>query len=262
MTENLKHAGLCRNVRSRWLGNPRGVVGFVRAGTLLFLFFLFSFSTYAQKTKTDSVTHYKVKFSNGDYKFFPEDGYLFIGSKNKLKITNTKVVKFEVKLTNGSITKSVDSVFTIEGLSNSGVTLLSVFETDANGKNKLVLNKPFTVVSFPKVKFGGVACDSAMPAFMLAVGTMSVYYKSINKKVPVTSFKMEFYENEKFVLDSSANNRLSKKMMAYVEKLKPGSLVYLSDIKYKDPNGAEHAEPIYRVFIIKDKEIVKFGVNN
>ncbi|HXB40492.1 MAG TPA: hypothetical protein VNZ49_08115 [Bacteroidia bacterium] len=258
----IKHAGLCRNVRSRWLGNPRGVVGFVRAGSLLFLLFLFSFSSYAQVTKTDSVTHFKVKYSDDDYKFFPEDGYLFAGSKNKLKITNTRGVKFEVKLTNGSITKSTDSIFTIEGLSNFGVTLVSIFETDMNGKKKLALNKPFTVVSFPKVKFGGVACDSTMPALILAVGTMSVYYKSINKKVPVTSFKMEFYEKEKFVSDSSANNRLSKKMMAYVEKLKPGSLVYLSNIKYKDPNGAEHTEPVYRVFIIKDKEVFKFGVNN
>ncbi len=256
----------CQAERSRgpWI-DFRRVLDYARTDILLCLIFFFiipSPACIAQKTKTDSITTFKVRYSNGDYKFFPEDGYLFTGSKNKLRITNTKGEKFEVKITNGSISKSADSTFVIQGLTNYGVTLVSIFETDAKGKKKLVLNKPFTVVSFPKVKFGGVASDSAMSALMLAVGTMSVYYKSIKTKVPVTGFKMEFYEKEKFILDSSVNNRLSKKMLAYVEKLKPGSLVYITDIKYKDQNGAEHTEPVYRVFIIKDKEIIKFGINN
>jgi hypothetical protein len=213
---------------------------------------------FAQKPESDRIANFKVRYSNTDYKFFPADNYLFVGTTNKLKITNTKGRKFEIKLTNGKIART-DSVFTIDGLVDFGSTLLSVYEFDAKGKKKLVLNKPFTVVSFPIVKFGGVRCDSAMPALMMAVGTLNVYYKNLNIKIPVSSFKMEFYENEKFTLDSSISNRLSKKMLTYVQKLNPGSLIYLSDIKYKDPNGAEHTEPIYRAFIIDEDKVMKFG---
>ena len=254
---------LCRAERSRgtWIDSLK-VLDYARTDIVLRLALILMFSLpvlcAAQKTKRDSVTHFKVKYTNGDYKFFPADAYLFVGSKNRLKIINTKGKKFDVKLTNGSIKKTNDSLFTIEGLVDFGVTLLSVFETGAKGKKKLVLNKPFTVVSFPKVKFAGVACDSAMPAIMLAAGGLNIYYKNIGEKVPATSFKMEFYEKGKFTLDSSDNNRLSKKMLKYVEKLKPGSLVYLSAIKYKDPNGAEHTEPVYRVFIIDEGKAIKF----
>ena len=227
----------------------------------LFLFLFSCLLSFAQKNTTiDSVVHFKVKYSNGDYKFFPADNYLFVGSQNKIKITNTKGKYFEVKLTNGSIKKiKGDSVYEIDGLVNMGNTLLSIYEKDVKGKKRIVLNKPFTVVAFPTVKFAGVRSDSAMPTIMLAAGSMYADYKSINKKIPVTSFKMEFYENEKFTLDSSLNNRLSKKMLAYVEKLKPGSLIYLTDIKYKTPNGGEKTEPIYRVFIIKEDEVLQFG---
>ena len=214
-----------------------------------------------QKINSDSVIHYKVKYSNNDYVFLPADNYLFVGGKNKITITNTKGKPFEVKLINGNIKKiQGDSVFEIEGLVNMGKALLSIYETDANGKRKPVLNKPYSVITYPIVKFGGVASDSAMPVIMLAAGGMYANYKSLNTKVPVTGFKMEFYENGKFTLDSSLNNRLSKKMLAYVGKLKPGSMVYFTEIKYKNPNGSEETAPIFRVFIIKQKDVTSFGM--
>jgi hypothetical protein len=254
---------ICENEQGRWLGNPRGVSGFVRSHCFfLVLALLFSLQVFSQKKPTaDSVTHFKVKYISGDYTFFPADGYLFVNGKNKIRITNNRHATFEVRLTNGTVTKTSDSTFVIESLVSMGSTLVSVFEADADGKKKLVANKPFTVVSYPKVKLAGVACDSAAPAIKLAAGSLSVYYKSINAKVPVTSFKMELYEKEKFTLDSSANNRLTKKMLAYLEKLKPGSLLYLSNIKYTDPNGNEQTEPVYRVFIIKEGQILKFGAD-
>src|ERR1700757_1231804 len=147
----------------------------------LWLCFLLMFSIpkicFAQKTDSGQIANFKVRFNNTDYKFFPADNYLFVGTRNKLKITNTKGRKFEIKLTNGNAART-DSIFTIDGLVDFGITLLSVYEFDAKGKKKLVLNKPFTVVSFPIVKFGGVRCDSAMPAVMMAVGTLNVYYKN------------------------------------------------------------------------------------
>lgn len=228
---------------------------------ILPVLFLLAQTGFSQKAKRDTVTHFKVKYLTADYAFTPADGYLFLGCKNKLRITNSRKVRFEVKASNGKVSKVNDTTFVIEGLANMGATLISCYEGDAKGNKKLVVNKPFTVVSYPKVTFAGVPCDSAMPALKLAAGSMSVYYKSINKKIPVTGFKMEFYEKGKFTIDSSSNNRLSKKMLAYLEKLKPGSLVYLSDIKYKNPNGGEHSEPVYRVFIIPDNKILKFGVN-
>ena len=242
--ENEKNAGRVFSLCSLWL--------------CVLLVFSISTMCFAQKENSEEVSKFKVRYSNADYKFFPADNYLFVGTQNKLKITNTKGRKFEIKLTNGNVSKT-DSTFTIEGLADFGTALLSVYEFDAKGKKKLVLNKPFTVVSFPAVKFGGVRCDSAMPTVMMAVGTLNVYYKNLNIKIPVSSFKMEFYENNKFTLDSSVNNRLSKKMLTYVQKLKPGSLIYLSDIKYKHPNGAEHTEPIYRAFIIDEDKVMKYG---
>lgn len=254
---------ICWHERGWWLGNPRGISGFARANYFLLLFVVFSASAFPQKKQaTDSVAHFKVKYTTADYTFFPADAYLFVSNRNKIRITNSRHTAFEVKATNGSVTKVNDSTFVIDGLVNMGNTLVSIFETDASGKKKLVANKPYTVVSYPKVKFAGVPCDSAAPAIKLAAGSLNVYYKSTSQKVPVTSFKMEFYEKEKFVLDSSVNNRLSKKMLAYVEKLKPGSLLYLSNIKYKDPNGNEQTEPVYRVFIIKESGQIKFGLNN
>lgn len=242
----------------RW---PRthGVVGLFRTGILSLLFL--TVVAKAQTSKTDSIAKFKVKFTNGDYRFLPADGYFFTGAKNKLRITNSRNARFEVKITNGKLVQDNDSMFVIDNLVNMGVTLVSVFEIGSKNKKKIVVNKPFTVVSFPKVRFGNVVCDSAMPALMMTVDGLNVHYKDIRKKVPATSFKMEFYENDKFILDSSTNNRLSKKMLAYVSKLKPGSLVYLSDIKYKDPNGTEHKEPVYRVFIIPEEKNVKFGVD-
>lgn len=214
------------------------------------------------KSKPDSVIHYKVKFSNGDYTFTPADGYLFLRTKNRIKITNTKGKPFTAKLVGGNISKVIgDSIFEIDGLIKPGNVLICLYEKDAKGKDKAVLNKPVTVVPYPKAKFAGVACDSAMPAIQLALGSFNIHYDALRMKVPVTSFKMEFYENGKFTLDSSNNNKLSKKMLQYVEKLKPGSLVYLSDIKYKDPNGKMQSEAVYRAFIIKEKPVLKFGVD-
>lgn len=246
--------------RKRRLGNARTTKQGRRA--LLCVVFLCLLSQLS-KAQKDSITRYKVKFTNGDYTFTPADGYLFMNSKNKIKITNSRHYSFEVKLVGGSIKKIAgDSVFEIDGLVKPGNTLLSIYETDTKGKKRAVLNKPFTVIPYPKVKFSGVACDSACTALKLASGTMNIHYSGLNMKTPVTSFKMEFYEKDKFVLDSSFSNRLSKKMLAYIEKLKPGSLVYISDIRYKDPNGIEHREPIYRVFIIPENKVMKFGVNN
>lgn len=232
----------------------------------LWLFSLFVIISTAvtaqQKTKPDSITHYKVKFSNGDYKFTPADGYLFLRTKNRIKITNTKGKPFAAKLVGGNISKVIgDSIFEIDGLIKPGNVLICLYEKDAKGKDKPVLNKPVTVVPYPKAKFAGVACDSAMPAIQLAMGTFNIHYDALKMKVPVTSFKMEFYDKGKFTLDSSNNNKLSKKMLQYVEKLKPGSLVYLSDIKYKDPNGKIQSEAVYRAFIIKEKPVIKFGVD-
>ncbi|HKC68011.1 MAG TPA: GldM family protein [Bacteroidia bacterium] len=141
-----------------------------------------------------------------------------------------------------------------------GKALLSIYETELNGVKKIVLNKPYSVITYPIIKFGGVASDSAMPAIMLAASGMYVHYNSLNTKIPVTGFKMEFYENGKFTLDSSLNNRLSKKMLAYVGKLKPGSMVYFTGIKYKNPKGVEEIAPIFRVFIIKQKNSTGFGM--
>ena len=227
--------------------------------------FILLFATmlcYAQEGLTnDSIAHFKVRYSNGDYNFLPADNYLFVGGKNRIKITNSKRKTFEVKLANGSIKKiKGDSVFEIDELASIGKSLLSIYEVDAKGNKKLVLNKPYSVIPYPIVKFSGVASDSAMPALMLAAGGLYAHYKSIKTKILVSSFKMEFYENEKFVLDSSVNNRLSKKMLTYVNKLKPGSMVYITNIKFKDPNGSERMEPIYRLFIIKFGNVTSFGL--
>jgi|ERR1700756_1687925 len=77
-----------------------------------YLFTTMSYNCLAQqKINPDSVTHYKVKYSNNDYIFLPADNYLFEGGKNKIKITNTKGRPFEVKMVNGDIKKLGEIVF-------------------------------------------------------------------------------------------------------------------------------------------------------
>lgn len=216
----------------------------------------------AQKTKKDTISKFTVRSASSDYRFTPADGYLFAGSKNRLKITNDGKRKFEVRIVGATIKKAGnDSMFEIDGFIKPGNTLLCIYETGAKRKKKAVLNKPISVIAYPKARFGGVRCDSAISALRLATSTFSVHYPALKMKVPVTSFKMELYEKGRFTLDSSSGNRLSKKMLAYVEKLKPGSIVYLTDIRYKDPNGNEHTETVFRAFIIPDNKTLKFGVN-
>lgn len=216
----------------------------------------------AQESKKDTISKFTVRTARTDYRFTPADSYLFTGCRNKLKITNAGKRKFEVRIVGAAIKKcGNDSMFEIDGFVKPGNALLCIYETDANGKKKAVLNKPVSVVPYPKARFGGVACDSAMSALRLATSTFNIHYPALKMKVPVTSFKMELYENGKFTLDSATGNRLNKKMLVYLEKLKPGSIVYFTDIRYKDPNGNKHTEGVFRVFIIPENKTLKFGIN-
>ncbi len=210
----------------------------------------------AQKDST--VLKYQVKANKGAYRFYPDDAYFFAGCRNRIKITNIKGVKnFEVTLSNGTLTRR-DSFFYINS-PIGGKSLLSIYEIGAGGKKKLVRNKEYEVIPYPNIELNGVKCDSAMGKLMMMGGRMYARYKKTNEVIPVSSFKMDLMENNKFVSDSSANDRLTQKMRDYVNSLPGGSLVYIKDIRYRKPDGSMESVAVLRLFVFEDDRPLKYG---
>lgn len=216
---------------------------------------LFSFNCVAQQD-TSKILHYVVKGSSTNYRIFPVDNYLFVGCRNKIKITTIGKNKIaEVKITNGTITKTaIDSIYVITNLI-PGTALLSIYETGKDGKKKLVvMNKEYNVVDYPKLNYNGTKCDSVITRLMLNGGMMYAVYDKKLGRVEVAGYKMDILENGKYITDSTTNNRVSKKMRAYIYNLKEGSIVYIKDVKYYLADGTLKVDPIFRLFIGKDEE--------
>ena len=211
-----------------------------------------------QNTVQNKVEKFKV--SAGSFSVFPYDIYLFIGYDNCVKIIfNPKTSNYAWKITNGTKKVLTDSTFVINNLLPVN-TLLSIYLPDKNGEFRIVYNKPYQYIPFPSIKIAGVRCDSAITKLMLAAGTFYADFKYLGK-FKIKSFKMEMYTNKEFVQDSSLNGRLTKKMLEYVSKLKPGSLLYFKDLKFVTSDGIPKTEPIYRVFLIEDeKYLTNFGL--
>ena len=215
---------------------------------------LLSFNCIAQQD-TSKILHYIVKGSSTNYKIFPEDNYLFVECRNKIKITATGKNKIsEVKITNGTITKTaIDSIYVITQLI-PGTALLSIYETGKDGKKKVIMNKEYIVVDYPKLNYNGTRCDSVITRLMLNGGMLYAVYDKKLGRIDVAGFKMDILENGKITTDSTTGNRVSKKMRAYVYNLKEGSIVYIKDVKYYKADGTLKVEPIFRMFIGKDEE--------
>lgn len=223
-------------------------------------FFLLIFPLLSFSQKDSLAKPSKFIVSSIDFTIFPSDNYLFIGSDNHIKITpSIKGVKFSCKITNGKITMLKDSTFVITNALPVN-TLLSIYTKDVNGKEHLALTKIYNYVPFPSVKISGVRSDSAITRLMLAVGAFYADFKGIGK-VPIRSFKMEMMVGNQFVKDSSSTGQLTKKMLQYISTIKPGTILYFSDLKYKTSDGKYKTEPIYRVFIIPDEpNPIQFGL--
>jgi hypothetical protein len=214
----------------------------------------------AQKDTT-KIPEFKVQGKLSGYDIFPSDNYLFLRNRNTIRITpKQKGTVFEVKVTNGTITKTKEEgVYIIENLVPAEV-LLSIYEKKKDGKAKLVMNKPYTVIPFPIIKIAGVKCDSAISRIQLAAGTFNGEYKGSKQKVKVKGFKMECFKDGKFYEDSSSTGRLSPTMLDYTSKLKPGSMIYFKEFKIMGSDGSVKIIPIYRVFITEDLIPNKIGL--
>ena len=227
----------------------------MKARIKLTLAFILLVSFCNAQKDTSKVLHYVVKGSSASYKIFPEDNYLFVGCKNKVKITalgNNK--NFEVKITNGNINNTDnDSIYYIKDLV-PGTALLSIYAVGKNKVKKLVLNKQYKVIDYPKLSYSGYYCDSAITRLMLMAGSLYTVYEKNSARIEVKSFKMEIIENDDFITDSTSNNRLSKKMRNYLEKMSPGSIIYIKDVKYHLADGTIKTEPIFRLFIDRDEK--------
>ena len=222
--------------------------------TQFIILFTFCFVVSMGQSTEGEILKYQVKGSSSQYDIFPKDSYLFQNCKNKIKITSLGKNKIaDVKITNGTITKSdSDSTYIISGLTK-GMALLSIYEKGKDGKNKVALNKEYSVVPYPKLNYNGTKCDSAITRLMLIGGR---FYAIYNKKIiiPVKGFTMEILENNKFIEDTSLSNVVTNKMRIYVKDLKPGSIIYLKNIKHTAPNGHDVVDPIFRVFIGPDEK--------
>jgi hypothetical protein len=222
--------------------------------TLVFL------SIHGQKD-TAKIPEFKVQGKVTGYEIFPSDSYLFLCNKNKIKITpKQKGTEFEVKITNGKLTKgSEEGVYFIDALLPAPA-LLSIYEKKKDKSLKLAMNKPYTVIPFPIVKIAGVKSDSAISRIQLAAGNFYGEYKSSIQKVKVSGFKMECFKDGKFYEDSSSTGRLTPSMLDYISKLKPGSMIFFKDFKFIGSDGTIKYIPVYRVFITEDVIPTKIGL--
>jgi hypothetical protein len=214
----------------------------------------------AQKDTT-KIPEFKIQGKMSGYDIFPPDNYLFLQNRNKIRITpKQKGTVFDVKVTNGMITKTKEEgVYIIENVVPTEV-LLSIYEKKKDGKPKLVMNKPYSVIPFPMIKIAGVRCDSAISRIQLAAGVFYGEYKGSKQKVKVSGFKMECFKDGKFYEDSSSTGKLTPTMLDYTSKLKPGAMIFFKEFKIMGSDGAVKIIPIYRVFITEDLIPNKIGL--
>jgi hypothetical protein len=190
-----------------------------------------------------------------EYTITPKDYYLFGGCSNKIMIeTNDTTRIAEISLSNGKIIrKGPKHGYEISDL-KPGITLLTIYERAPGGKKTPVKNKQYQVTDYPKLKFAGVRCDSAISTLMLCGGLFMAEDKETKMRIPVMSFKMDIMEKGVLKIDSVMGNKLSKSMREYVSSLSSGKLIYLTDIKYKLPDNSIHKVPVFRLYLINRQD--------
>lgn len=205
-----------------------------------------TFIIYSQKT---SVTTFKISATN--ISIFPREQFVYVGLENRIKVScKPKGIPFSCKVSNGKLKKINDSVFVISSPLPIQ-TLLSIYQVDSKGKEHVISTKIYDFIPFPIVRFMGIKSDSATNRMGLAMGNFQIEYQG-KKKIPVKSFKIEIYNNNKIYADRTLGNRLSKKMLHETYKLRPGMVVTFSDFTYQAPDGSIQTEPFFRMFIIAD----------
>ncbi len=205
-----------------------------------------AYFVFAQKS---AVATFKISATN--FSIFPREQYVYVGLENRIKITcKPKGIAFTCKVSNGKLKKINDSIYVISSPLPIQ-TLLSICRTDSKGKEHVITTKYYDFIPFPIVKFMGMKSDSATNRMGLAMGNFQIEYKG-KGKVPVKSFKIEIYNNNKIYSDSTQGNRLSKRMLQETYKLRPGMVVTFSDFTYQAPDGSIKTEPFFRMFIIAD----------
>jgi len=210
---------------------------------------LTTFDIVAQKTP---VATFKISTTN--FTIFPREQYVYVGLENRIKITcKPKGLPFICKVSNGKLKKINDSIYVISSPLPIQ-SLLSICQVDSKGKELVITTKYFDFIPFPIVKFMGIKSDSATNRMGLAMGNFQIEYKR-KRKVPVKSFKIEIYNDNKIYVDSTQGNRLSKRMLQETYKLLPGMVVTFSNFTYQAPDGSLQTEPFFRMFIIADDPI-------
>jgi hypothetical protein len=198
-----------------------------------------------------------VVANNSSITVFPEDNYLFQGSRNRIKIIMKSGQISKVTLMGGTIT-GTDSMYIAE-VNGSDKALLSVYEKTSGGKEKLVFNKEYRIVPYPMANFNGVRNDSVIDKLSLMGGFLKAN-QSLGPGVKITSFKMLIEKDGKFALDSIQGNRLSKEMRLYINRMRNGSVALIEEIKYTDPYGEEKTIPALRLFVVEAEKPTGFGL--
>ena len=203
---------------------------------------------------------YTVKAPNANYMITPSDPYLFAGCHNKIKIVHVGPhIKFNASISNGKLQRVNDSIFVISDVYPLVPNIvLSLSETNKQGKTKIVHTKHLKVIPYPVIECGGVKSDSAINKYLLMGATVEARYKGRLNRAKVTKFKMDILDNGKFITDSASNGHFTKKMRAYIDQFKKGGLITLKDITYVNSAYDTLKEPIYRVFIYDDPNPTQF----
>ncbi len=188
---------------------------------------------------------------------FPADNYLFMESKNRIKVRISNGEISKVTFAGGTIS-GADSIYIVE-VSTGGKALLSVYEKTSTGREKLAFNKEYLIVPYPQANFNGVRNDSLIDKLSLMGGFLKAN-NSLGYGIKIISFKMLIEKEGKFMMDSIDGNRLSKEMRMYVNRLRNGSVALIEEIKYVDPYGAEQIIPALRLFVVEPEKPIMFGM--
>lgn len=221
---------------------------------ILFVFFC-PYSICNAQEDTSKTLEFTVVSTTATYTVLPGDDYLFLDTKNKIKIISSdKKKKFVVTIDNGNITKNSDSIYFIDGLI-ADTAWLSIYEIAKTGKQKLAMKKQYNVIAYPQLMWNNVKNDSEIRRQMLNGGKFYAIDKKWGK-LEVESFKMDIIDNGALITDSVSGNRLSPKMRKYITSMQPGSVVCFKDVRYHTLNGQLRVEPIFRLIIGRDDDAI------
>lgn len=181
-----------------------------------------------------------------------KDTLLWTEKNNLISITElggTQISK--VFLEGGKIGIVKDSIYS--AIVSEGTTaVLSVFEKDKQGKDKLISVKQYHIKSIPlpDIFVCGVKADSVIDKQqLLQFNEVTAYSKYFKTKVPVLGFDVIFSSQTGGDTLHSKNKNFTINMRNKIHLLKPGDVLQFTNIVCRTPDGKERRPEDLLIYI-------------